>query len=124
MNSAGIVEKVRRSGISLTLNPAGTGLRLSADGGLPDEIVELVKAAKPEIVAHLQAERRCVNYWIANQIIAWPPSHCLHCRKPIIVGQTWVAVSNGAAVARFHESCHPEWLARQEAAARKALGLP
>jgi hypothetical protein len=41
-----------------------------------------------------------------NLLIDWPPSHCLHCRKPIIVGQTWTAVANGLVEARFHGDCH------------------
>jgi hypothetical protein len=71
---------------------AGAGLSLSADGDPPEEVVELLKARKPDIVAHLQAERRRINHWIADKLIDWPPAHCLHCRKPIVVGQNWAAV--------------------------------
>ena len=124
MNPADIIEKARQRGVSLTLNAAGTGLLLSADGDLPDEIVELAKAYKPDIVAHLQAERGRINHWIANQIIDWPPSSCLHCRKAIIPGQQWIDVASGDVTARFHGPCHPQWLEQQEIAARRALGLP
>jgi hypothetical protein len=123
MNPAEIVEKARRHGVTVTLNDAGTGLSLSADGDLPDEVVELLKAHKPDIVAHLQTERRRINHWIADKLIDWPPSHCLHCRKPIVVGQTWTAVANGRVEARFHKDCHGAWLAQQEVAARRAIGL-
>jgi hypothetical protein len=123
MSPADIVEQARQRGVSLTLNAAGTGLSLSADGDPPDEIVELIRAHKPDIVAHLQTERRRINRWIADKLIAWPQSHCLHCRLPVIVGQTWIDVTNGEARARFHQECHPKWLAQQEIAARRAIGL-
>jgi hypothetical protein len=121
MNPAEIIEKARQRGVAVTLNDVGTGLSLSADGDLPDEIVELAKAHKPAIVAHLQTERGRVNYWIADKLIDWPRSHCLHCRLPVIVGQTWTDVTNGEVTARFHKECHPKWLAQQEIAARRAL---
>jgi hypothetical protein len=124
MSPADIVEKARRHGVSLTLDATGTGLSLWADGDPPEEVVELLKAHKPDIVAHLRAERRRINHWIADQLIDWPPSHCLHCRKPIVVGQTWTAVANGLVEARFHKDCHGDWLAQQEVAARRAIGLP
>jgi hypothetical protein len=117
-----IVEKASRCGVTLTLTAAGTGLSLWVDGDPPEEIVELLKAYKPAVVAHLQAERRRINHWIAAQIINWPPDFCLHCRKRILAWP-WVEVSNGKATARFHQDCHPEWLGQQEVAARKALGI-
>ena len=64
-----------------------------------------------------------IKQWIAHQLIDWPPTSCLHCRKPIVVGQLWSAVSNGEVTARFHQDCHAEWLAQQEVAAGRALGL-
>jgi hypothetical protein len=123
MSPVDIVEQARCCGVRLTLNAVGTGLSLSADSEPPGEIVALVKAHKPDLVAHLQAERGRMNHWTAARLIDWPPSHCLGCRKPIIVGQTWTAVANGEAAARFHQSCHGEWLEQQEFAARRALGL-
>jgi hypothetical protein len=35
----------------------------------------------------------------------------------------WIVVSNGEVTARFHQDCHGAWLAQQEVAARRALGL-
>jgi hypothetical protein len=73
MSPGDIVEKARRCGVSLTLDPAGTGLSLWADDDPPEEVVELLKAHKPAIVAHLQVERGRINHWIADQLIDWPP---------------------------------------------------
>jgi hypothetical protein len=64
-----------------------------------------------------------VAKWIADRLIDWPSTSCLHCRKPIIAGQPWIPVSNGEVTARFHQDCHSEWLEQQEVAARRALGL-
>jgi hypothetical protein len=63
-----------------------------------------------------------IKKWIFDRLLDWRDS-CWHCRKPIVPGQLWTAVSNGEAVVRFHQPCHAEWLAEQEVAARRALGL-
>jgi hypothetical protein len=73
--------------------------------------------------ARARLDQLRVDKWIRDRLIDWPPESCLHCRKPIIVGQLWIVVSNGDCAARFHEPCHAEWLEQQEAAARKAMGL-
>ena len=74
-------------------------------------------------ILSLRPSTRRVDKWIRDRLIDWPSTSCLHCRKPIIVGQLWAVVSNGEVTARFHEPCHGEWLAQQEDAARLALGL-
>jgi hypothetical protein len=125
MTAAEILAKVAALGFRVTLNYTGDGLILWPGDKPPADLVELLKAHKPTIVAHLQTERRRINHWIADKLIDWPPSHCLHCRKPIIVGQTWIDVTNGEAKARFHQECHGDWAAQQEVATRRALwGLP
>jgi hypothetical protein len=63
-----------------------------------------------------------VDKWIRDRLIDWR-NGCLHCRRPIIVGQAWTTVSNGEVTARFHQDCHGAWLAQQEAFARRALGF-
>jgi hypothetical protein len=110
-------------GFRVGLNRTGDGLLLWPGDDPPIDLVDLVRGAKPQIVASLHAERGRINHWIANRITEWPPTSCLHCRKPIIVGQLWAVVSNGDVTARFHQDCHSEWLAQHEALARKALGL-
>ena len=123
MTPAEILAQAAQRGVEVGLSPPGDGLSLLSDGDPPEDLVELIKSAKPEILALLQTERRRINHWIAASLISWPPDRCLHCRRPIIPGQTWTAVSNGEVTARFHEPCHVEWLAQQEIAARRALGL-
>ena len=123
MTPAEILAVAAARGFRVGLNRTGDGLILWPGDDPPTDLVDLVRSAKPHIVAILQAERGRINRWIANQLIDWPPNSCLHCRKPIVPGQLWPAVSNGEVTARFHRDCHGTWLARQEVAARQAMGL-
>jgi hypothetical protein len=63
-----------------------------------------------------------VAKWVKDRLIHWDRS-CWHCRKPIVVGQAWLTVSNGEVSVRFHKNCHAEWRAEREKLARTALGL-
>jgi hypothetical protein len=123
MTAAEILAQASARGFRVSLNHASDGLILWPDDPPPD-LVDLLRSAKPQIVAALKAERGRINHWIAHQIIDWPPTSCLNCRKPIVPGQRWVAVASGEFTARFHQVCHGEWLAQQETLARRALGLP
>jgi hypothetical protein len=80
--------------------------------------------SEPESAA-ARYERERIDAWIRNRLIAYPLASCFGCRKPIVAGTAWEEVSNGDtnARARFHRTCHVEWRAGQEAAARCALGL-
>jgi hypothetical protein len=73
--------------------------------------------------ASAQRNQARIDKWIRDRLIDWPPTSCLHCRKPIVPGRRWTVVANGEAVARFHQPCHAEWRTEREAAARQALGL-
>jgi hypothetical protein len=53
MNPADIVEKVKRCGVSLALNDAGTGVSLWAESQPPREIIDLVRDARDALVACL-----------------------------------------------------------------------
>jgi hypothetical protein len=121
MTAVEILAEAATRGFRVSLNSTGDGLILWPGDDPPDDLVNFIRSAKTQIIAILQTERRRINHWIADKLIDWPPSHCLHCRKPIIVGQTWTTVSNGEVSARFHQECHGDWLAQQEVAARRAL---
>ena len=123
MTPAEILAVAAARGFRVGLNRTGDGLSLWAGDDPPADLVDLIRGAKPQIVTVLQAQRGRINRWIANQLIDWPPTSCLNCRKPIVPGQLWVPVSNGEFTARFHEPCHAEWLIKQELAARRAMGL-
>ena len=123
MTPAAILAETAAQGFRVGLNRTGDGLILWPGDDPPADLVNLIRGAKPQIIAVLHAERRRINRWVANQLINWPPTSCLHCRRPIVPGQLWSDVSNGEVTARFHKDCHGAWLAQQEIAARRALGL-
>jgi hypothetical protein len=107
-----ILAAVAARGFRVGLNPTGDGLILWPGDDPPTDLVDLLRSAKPQIVAVLQAERGRINRWIADRLIDWPPDRCLHCKLPILPGSKWVVVAAGEDVARFHEPCHAEWLAQ------------
>jgi hypothetical protein len=88
----------------------------------PTPMEALSVVPEPESAA-VRYERERIDAWIRARIVDYPLASCLLCRKPIIAGQDWQEVSNGEARARFHRTCHAEWRAEREAAARQALGL-
>jgi len=79
---------------------------------------------EPESAA-VRRERERIDAWIRNRIVSYPLALCFRCRKPVVAGQDWREAWNGdtGTRARFHQGCHGEWRAEQEAAARQALGL-
>jgi hypothetical protein len=107
----------------VTILPDGDDLDVVADREPDPELLDAIAGCKAAILAKLRAERGRINHWIADQLIDWPSTSCLHCRKPIVPGHLWTVVSNGEVAARFHQDCHSEWLAQQEVAACRALGL-
>lgn len=122
MTPAEILAEAAARGFRVGLNPTGDGLIVWPDDP-PADLVDLLRSAKPQVVAVLQNERGRINRRIANRLIPWPSDSCLHCRRRILPGQPWIVVSNGEVTARFHEPCRAQWLTEQEALARKELGL-
>ena len=53
------------------------------------EPVEISISEPPQLSPYDQAR---VDKWIRDRLIDWPWASCLHCRKPIIVGQLWTVV--------------------------------
>jgi hypothetical protein len=121
MTAAEVLALARTLGVMI--RPNGADLDIVADDKPDPVLLDAVAGCKGEILARFRTERGRINHWIAKQIIAWPPTSCLNCRKPIVPGQPWVAVSSGEVTARFHKPCHAEWLAKQEVLARQAMGL-
>jgi hypothetical protein len=121
MSPAEILALAKASGV--IIRPDGGELEIIADRSPDPDLLDAIAGCKAEILTRLRAERGRINHWIANWIIDWPPGFCLHCRKPVIAGQAWIAVSSGDLMARFHQACHGEWLTEHEALARRALRL-
>jgi hypothetical protein len=56
-------------GFTVGLNRTGDGLILWPGDDPPADLVHLIRGAKPEIVAVLQAERGRINRWIADRLV-------------------------------------------------------
>jgi hypothetical protein len=76
-------------------------------------------AAKP----FTTADRARVAKWIRDRVVADRRDSCWQCRRPFAFGQKFIEVRGNETTVRFHTACHGEWLVKQEAAARRALGL-
>ena len=55
MTPAEIFAQAKSRGVEVGLNPAGDGLRVWSDDDPPDDLVELLRSVKAELVAHLRA---------------------------------------------------------------------
>jgi hypothetical protein len=120
MNPADIVEKVRRSGVSLALNEAGTGLSLSADNAPPREIVDLVRDARDVLVACLQC-KRAIRRRVNENFTPGVPGVCMLCGE--LISKPVVVVACGADCGELHEACWGAWEAESDRRAREELGL-
>jgi hypothetical protein len=58
MTPAEVLARAAQRGVEVGLTPTGDGLRLWSDGDPPTDLVELLKSAKAELVAHLRARTR------------------------------------------------------------------
>jgi hypothetical protein len=123
MTPADIVEKVKRCGVSLRLNRAGTGLSLSADNAPPQDIVDLICDARDVLVSHLQ-EQRAIRAWIDDDLTAGNLDVCVNCGGPWLADYESIFVVRCVAGYGFvHETCSAAWEAKQDRRARQALGF-
>ena len=87
------------------------------------EAIEPVPPAPAPESAAARYERDRIAAWVRARLTPYPMDRCCYCRLPFNVGQQWQEAANDEARARLHRTCHAEWRAEQEAAARQALGL-
>jgi hypothetical protein len=116
-----IIRIARAAGAKLIVD--GSSLVLEAESPPSPQVFDMLRAHKPEILELLQAERRAVLRHIADHFQSSPLGQCAHCgggRRP---DDPFVLVFVGEDRADFHASCHPAWVAEQEAKARVALGI-
>lgn len=83
-------------------------------------IERVIEPAQPELT---KLDRLLIDKWIRDRLVAAWTGGCWHCRRPIVVGQTFVDVRGDEVIVRFHAQCESEWRRTQEAAARRALKL-
>jgi hypothetical protein len=116
-----VIRIARAAGTKLIVD--GSSLVLEGDSPPPPQVFDMLRAHKPEILELLQAERRAVVRHIATQFQSSPPGRCAHCGDGKREDDPFVLVFVGEDRADLHASCHPAWLAQQEAKARVALGV-
>ena len=110
-----------------------SGFRLEVDDDdlvyeVPDDpvasfIIGVLRRHKPQIVDLLRDERRAVVRWIAENFRSSPIGQCALCGGGKQDDNPFVLVFVGEDRADLHCSCHPIWLAEQEAKAGAGWGL-
>jgi len=121
MSVAEALQAARADGIHVEID--GDSIVLEAELAPPAQMLESLRAHKPEILELLQAERRAVLRHIADHFQSSPLGQCAHCGGGRRANDPFVLVFVGEHRADFHASCHPAWVAEQEAKARVALGI-
>ena len=121
MSVAEALKAARAAGIQVGID--GNSIVLEAEHAPPAQMLDMLRAHKPEILELLQAERRAVVRHIANHFQSSPPGRCAHCGGDRRADDPFVAIFVGKDRADLHASCHPAWIAEQEAEARAALGI-
>ena len=121
MSVAEALKAARAVGIHVEID--GASIVLEAEQAPPAQIFDTLRAHKPEILELLQAERRAVLRHIADHFQSSPLGQCAHCGGERRADDPFVTIFVGEDRADIHASCHPAWIAEQEANARVALGI-
>lgn len=121
MSALDIIRIARAAGAKLIVD--GSSLVLEAESPPPPQVFDMLRAHKPEILELLQAERRAVLRHVADHFQSSPLGQCALCGGGSCADDPFVLVFVGEDRADFHASCHPAWIAEQEAKARVALGI-
>jgi hypothetical protein len=116
-----VIRIARAAGAKLSID--GGSLVLEADNPPPQKVFDDLRAHKPEILELLSEERRAIVMWINNHFKSSAPGRCARCGDDSRLGDPFVAIFVGKDRADVHASCHPAWVAEQEAEARMALRI-
>jgi hypothetical protein len=101
----------------------GDDLVIEAISPPPRSVLDALRAWKPEIIKTRRNERRAVIAWINDHFEASPLGECAYCGGVTRTGDPFIALFVGEDRREIHASCHPAWLAQQEADARAALEI-
>ena len=119
------LELARLQGVEVTLD--GDDLVLKAEAAPPPGLLAILGRGKWDIVAALRLreaeERRRIVQWVNDHFASSPLGACAHCGDGPRSEDPFVLLFAGNDRGEVHSSCHPTWLAEQEAAARRALGF-
>jgi hypothetical protein len=116
-----VVRLARGAGAKLFVE--GCSLVLEAKDQPPQQVFELLRAHKTEILELLREERRAVLRYVNDHFQSSQIGRCAHCGEVVRAGDPFVAIIVGEDWADVHASCHSVWIAKHEAAARIALGI-
>ena len=111
----------------VTVLVEGYNLVLEHDDDPPANLVAMLRHFKPELISALrmrQAEQRSlITQWVNDNFTSWPAGVCAHCGEGARSEDPFVLLFVGSDRGEVHSSCHPTWVAEQEAAARRALRI-
>ena len=119
------LELARSQGVEVTLD--GDDLVLEAEAAPPPGLLAILGRGKWDIVAALRLreaeERRRIVQWVNDHFASSPSGVCAHCGDGPRSEDPFVLLFAGNDRGEVHSSCHPTWVAEQEAAARRALRI-
>jgi hypothetical protein len=121
MSVAEALKAARAAGIQVAID--GDAIVLEAEHAPPAQMLDTLRARKPEVLELLQAERRAVVRWIAENFRSSPIGQCALCSDGGREDDPFLLVFVGEDRADLHASCHPIWLAEQEVKAGTVLGI-
>jgi hypothetical protein len=113
MSVAEALKAARAAGIQVGID--GDAIVLEAEHAPPAQMLDTLRARKPEILELLQAERRAVLRHIADHFQSSPLGQCAHCGGDRRADDPFVTIFVGEDRADIHASCHPAWVAEREA---------
>jgi len=122
ISAADALRLARRSGFKLGVDGDDIAFEVH-DYPIAHPVIDILRQHKPEIVELLRDERHAVVRWIADNFRSSPIGQCALCGVGKREYDPFVLVFVGEDRADLHASCHPAWLAEQEAEARVALGI-
>jgi hypothetical protein len=121
VSAAEILRAAHNAGVRVIVD--GDDLVLEAVSPPPRSVLDALRAWKPEIVETRRSERRAVIAWINDHFKTSQLGECAYCGGAARTGDPFIALFVGGDRAEIHASCHPGWLARQEADALAALDI-
>ncbi len=122
ISATDVLKLARRNGFKLGVDSDDIAFEVP-DYPIAYPIIDVLRQQRTEIVNLLREERRAVVRWIADNFRSSPIGQCALCADGKREDDPFVLVFVGEDRADLHASCHPAWLAEQEAEARVALGI-
>jgi hypothetical protein len=121
VSAAFALVEAHAAGVGLEVN--GEKLIVRASSAPPQTVLDQLRRHKAEVIELLRAECYAVVRYVNDHFQMSPLGQCVHCGGKRHPGDPFVFLFVGEDRADIHTSCHPAWVAEQEAEARVALGF-